>query len=446
MSPVRRRIAVTMVAVGVLVALVIVADGRRRLFDLTETDALTLSAQTRDIVRSLDEDVDITVFIRRSQPGRVEAVTLLDRYRRLNRRIDVEVLDPDDAPGELSRLGVDPLLGGVAVSMGDDVERVPFATEGDLTGALARLVRDDDVFVCATTGHGERSIDDEGPEGLSETAALLERDGYVVAPVDLLATPEIPERCSVMVVAAPEGEFGRRAEQAVEDWVEDDGRLLLLTDPVPEDVPFDRLLDGLGIGIERGVVLEGDSARVVGGDISAPIVTRYPSANPVVRGLAPTFFPVAQEVVVDDSVDDEGLSTGVLAQTSDLSYLEREPVAAEFDPSTDRPGPITVVGAADRSRIDGVDIRRTRVLVTGDVDFAANRAVREAANAQLLRRGLAWLTETEDLVAISPNLPEDRPLRLTDARANYALVLSAGVVPGLFLLAGALVWALRRGR
>ena len=132
-------------------------------------------------------DSDITVFIRRSQPGRVEAVTLLDRYRRLNRRIDVEVLDPDDAPGELSRLGVDPLLGGVAVSMGDDVERVPFATEGDLTGALARLVRDDDVFVCATTGHGERSIDDEGPEGLSETAALLERDGYVVAPVDLLA-------------------------------------------------------------------------------------------------------------------------------------------------------------------------------------------------------------------------------------------------------------------
>lgn len=49
-------------------------------------------------------------------------------------------------------------------------------------------------------------------------------------------------------------------------------------------------------------------------------------------------------------------------------------------------------------------------------------------------------------MAIAPNLGRVRPLALTEGRSRYALLLSAVVVPLLFLLAGAMVWALRRGR
>ena len=224
-----------------------------------------------------------------------------------------------------------------------------------------------------------------------------------------------------------------------------DGRLLLLTDPLSEETPIVVALRSLGLEVERGVVFEGDSASVVSGDVSAPIVARYPSASPVVRGLAPTFFPLVQEVAVLDT-DSPGLTASVLAQTSEASYLERNPLEPSFDPAADRPGPVTVVAAADRSRVEGVDVRRTRVVVTGDVDFATNDAIRQAGNAQLLRQAVAWLTQTEDLVAISPSIPRDRPLQLTDARVAYARVLTAGVVPALFLLAGAMVWAVRRTR
>ena len=446
MSPFRRRLVTTVAVLVAVVVAVMVADAERRLFDLTEDETLTLSRQTREIVSALDRDVDITLFARRSEPGRVEAVSLLDRYRRLDRRIDVDVVDPDEAPGEVSRLGVDPLLGGVVLRSGGRSEIVPFATEGDITGALARLRRSEPSLICAATGHGERAVADDTQAGLGELRRLLERDGYRFDQVDLLAEPAVPPGCEVLLVAAPTGAFSDTLERSLARWVREDGRLLLLTDPATTTTPLLPALADHGLGVERGIVLEGDDGNIVDGDVTAPIVTRYPSANPVGRRLAPTFFPGVQEISVEEDVGTAGLTVSRVAVTSDLSYLERDPLAPEFDPAEDRGGPIVVVGAADRSRVDGADVHRTRIVVAGDIDFATNEFLGDAGNAQLVRQAMAWLTQTEDLVAISPSLPRDRPLRFTDARATYARLLSTGVVPGLFLLAGAAVWALRRSR
>lgn len=444
MSTRARWVARTAAALAVVVAVVVVADANRRLVDLTDDQTLTLTAQTRDVLDVLDRDVDVTVVMRRDEPGRVEAVSLLDRYRRLNDHIGVDVVDPDEAPGTVRRLGVDPLVGGVALTVGERAEVVPTATEGDLTGALARLLRDDEVVVCVSTGHGERGLDGSGGDGIGDAAGLLERDGYTVVESDLLADPEVPERCSVLLVAAPQAALVPSAERAVRDWLAADGRLLLLTDPVSEHAP-DALVADLGITVERGVVFEGDAANVVAGDVASPIVSRYRSASPVVRRLAPTYFPGVQAVVVTEP-DVDGLTTTALADTSEASYLERQPLQPEFDPDVDIGGPITVAAAADRSRVDGPDVERTRAVVVGDVDFATDAFVREAGNAQFLRQATSWLAETEDLVALSPNLPADRPLRLTDQRVRYAYVLSVGLVPMGFLIAGGLVWLARRRR
>ncbi len=443
----RRRLIVTIAALVAIIAAVTYADANRLLVDLTAERALSLSTETRAIVAAVDRDVDITAFLRRSEPGRVEAVTLLDRYRRLNRRIDIDVVDPDEAPGEVRRLGIDPTFGGVAISSGDVVEIAPSATEQDLTSALARLLRGRDVVLCAATGHGERDLASTTAEGFSTAAALLEASGYELRYVDLLSSPDVPgvaAGCSALLLAGPEAPLGDALE-GLSRWLADDGRLLLLTDPAA-DPRVGPLLDDVGLGIARGVVFEGDAEAIVAGDEASPIVRRYSSASPVVRRLPPTYFPGVQEVTVDDEPTTPGLTTSRLADTSELSYLETRPLEPSFDPDEDRPGPVTVAAAADRSRIKGSDIRRTRAVVVGDVDFASNAFVSEAGNARLLLQAVSWLTESEDLAALSSNLPSDRPLRLTDARLNYARVLTIGIVPGLFLLSGGLVWAVRRRR
>ena len=410
------------------------------IYDLTAERSLSLTDETKAVVDALDGDVRVTAFLRRDQPGRTEAAALLQRYRRLNRHIRWRVLDPDERPGEVRRLGIDPLFGGVAVEEAGDREVVPTATEADVTAALVRLERDVTAQLCVTEGHGELSIDDSAFTGLSRLAALWRDHGYTVRGVDLLAEPSgaALEDCDATVVAFPTSPLGR-ATAALRVFLERAGRLLVLADPDAELRDLDRLLDPYGLGLGGGIVLEHDPAAAFEGDEAAPIVSRYSSGNPVVRNLPPTFFPAVTSVDVDDTHAAEGLTVARLADTSPRSELQR--------PGTTTPGPITVAAAADRSRVTGgSSILRTRVLVVGDADFATNGLLDQAGNSRLLVQAADWLTLDENLVSVSTNLAAPRPLLLTDARRRYALALSVLVVPGLFATAGGLVWAVRRNR
>lgn len=434
----RRRTLVMGFVVVLAIGLGVEGGGRHDLHDLTAEQALTLTAQTRSVLDRVRQDVSITAFVRVDEPGRVEAIALLDRYADQSRRLTWRVVDPDDAPGEVRRLGVDPVFGGVAVELGDQVALAPAATEQDLTAAIARLARGRRTQVCITTGHGEPS--------LVQAAELLERDGHEVRIVDLLADPAIPASCRAVLLAGPSAPLGPAADSLAR-WTTADGKLLVLADP-GADVDVAGILGPLGLGLQRGIVFEGDRASVLGGDVTSPIVRTYSSGNPIVRRLAPTYFPGVGGVTVDEAAEQRmpGLVLSRLADTSPASYLESEPLSPDFDPGRDLGGPITVAASAERTSNDGSHIRRTRVVVVGDVDFATDAFLDQAGNADLVLRSVGWLTLGEDLLALSANLPAERPLHLTDGQLAYARLVTAGLVPVLFLLSGAIVWAVRRQR
>lgn len=441
---IRRTVVVTLV-VAACVVTSLVADRDPRLWDLTEDDTNTLTDQTLGVLDALERDVEIKVFLRRDEPGRIEAAALLNRYSRRQPRIDFEVLDPDEAPGEVRRVGVDPIFGGAAVVAGTETELAPTVTEQDLTAALARIVRGRSATVCFLTGLGELDATSTAVGGLSEARGALVDNGYDVTSVDLLVDGAIPSTCDAAVLARPTVE-PEAALDALATWLDADGKLLVLTDP-SESVELASLLGPYGLGVDRGVVFEADPEVTVVDDPTTPIIRTYSSAHPVVQRLAPTLFPGTQGVVVDDDREpEEGLTVSRLADTSELSYLETEPLAPAFDPAEDLGGPVTVAGAADRSRITDDGVRRTRVIVFGDADWASNGFLAEGANAALWVRSFDWLTLEEDLVAVTTNLARDRPLRLTEERRTYVQILTIGIVPALLLLAGAMVWAVRRSR
>jgi ABC-type uncharacterized transport system involved in gliding motility auxiliary subunit len=431
------------VAAAVAVLLAVVSDRAGTIVDLTAERTLSLTAETEAVIDEIDRDVEVTVFLRTDEPGRVEASVLLDRYERRNRRIDHRLVDPVDSPGEARRLGVDPAVGGVVVTAGDEREVVPTASEADITTALARIVRGVDATLCIAEGHGELDSGSTFANGFSGAAELWVRNGYDLRTVDLLADARVPAGCDAVVLAFPTAPLGQAIE-GLTAYLDAGGRLLLLADPDGAGEGLDALLEPQGLGLLPGIVVEGDPANHFPDDPVAPIVTRYSSANPIVARLAPTILPVTQGVAVDDErpSGEGGLAVARLADTSPDSVLQT-------DDGGSTPGPITVAAAADRSRVepgpDG-DIVRTRIVVVGDADFATNAFVGEGANGQLLARAADWLTVDENLVAVSTNLARPRPLELTSSRRTYALALTAGAVPALFALAGALVWALRRGR
>lgn len=444
MSPVIRRAVAAVVVIIALGVLVTVAEETRRTYDLTAERSLSLSEQTEQVVRAVRRDATVTAFVGRDDAGRAEISALLGRYRRLNRRIAVRLLDPAEAPGEASRLGVESSVGGLAVTMGEETERASIISEQHVTAALARLVRGNRATVCFIAGHGENDPTLMTSDGMTSAAQVLTDNGYRLDQLDLLTQSGVPARCTGIVLAAPRTDLGPAAD-AIARYLAAGGRALVLSDPA-SPVDLGPIVAAYGLGFVKGFVLEGDESVRMPGDPFTLAVLRYRSASPVARGLPPTLFPGAESVTVDDDPETPGLSATPIIRSSDLAYLETEPATSAFDPTRDRPGPVTIGAGADLSGNFGGTIRRSRVVAIGDVDWATNAYVGQAGNAALFVQAMDWLTLAEDLVSVSPNLPRLRALELTEGRARYARLLSAGVVPGLFLLTGALVWAVRRGR
>ena len=79
--------------IAVAVALTIAGARTHRLADFTEQQSLTLASTTHDVVNAVHDEVKVTAFIGRDDAGRVEAVTLLDRYARLNRHVHTDVVE-----------------------------------------------------------------------------------------------------------------------------------------------------------------------------------------------------------------------------------------------------------------------------------------------------------------------------------------------------------------
>lgn len=434
-------IALCVLAVGSYVA----AASSGTAWDLTEEGSATLSPTTLRVLERVDRRLHLTAFFPRGAPGRVEASTVLARYRDANRKITFDIVDPTTYPGEAQRLGVEE-IGNTAVEdlSSEDVEIAQFAIEIDLTSAIARLLREVEGEVCFTRGHAEREVGEEGPAGLSTAASILEANGYTISSPDLLTATSIPDGCDVVVVAGADTAFREDVIDELSGFTSDAGKLLVLHDP-GASASMAEVLEPYGIVPLGGTVVEGDDGSHLEGDLLAPIVTRYAGGSSIVRGLGPTFFPRVSGYEVELG-DDAGLTTTALASTSEISYLDRED-AGSFDPEVDVEGPVTIGASADASEVaDDGSIVRTRVVVWGDVDFATNGFIRDGDNASLFLQAVDWLAQPEDLVGAVPNFPKVRELDFTAARSRYTLYLLAGVVPGLWLIAGMLVWVLRRRR
>ena len=440
----RRRVIAALAILAVLVGVDVAAHRERKTADLTAEDSLSLTSQTKEVVDQVKKRTTVSVFLPADDPDRAAAGPLLLRYERLNRRITAKIKEPSDAPGELRRFGLDPALGGVAVHQDDAFEVAETVTEQDITGAIVRLLRGRERNLCAATGHGEVGFGDEGPDGLSEAGRILLSNGYTVQPIDLLAGAAVPPACDGLVVVNPISELGPAAE-AVKTYLADEGRALFLTDPI-SDVDFSAVLSPYALSVHRGIVFEAEEQSALPDDPTTPIIRRFTAGHPAARKVPPSIFPGVQAVEVGDSRPADGLTTSRLGDTSEQSFLELNPLEPRFDADQDTRGPITVAAAAEKSRVEGDTAKRTRIVVVGDFDFASNAVVAQAGNSALLLRMLDWITASDDEVLLSTNLPAYRPLALTKGQLNYARLLAAGIVPALFLLAGALVWALRRGR
>ncbi len=114
-----------------------------------------------------------------------------------------------------------------------------------LTRALLRLQQHEDITLCFSSGHQERSILDSRPQGLSRLAAGLQLSGFAVQEIHLLAP--VPAHCRVVIVADPKQDLLAVSREHLDTHLGHHKGLLFLSSRQPGP-GWTRLLEDCGIG------------------------------------------------------------------------------------------------------------------------------------------------------------------------------------------------------
>jgi ABC-type uncharacterized transport system involved in gliding motility auxiliary subunit len=436
-----------LVIVAILGAANWLANQHNKSIDSTANKKFSLSDQTVKVVKGLTKDVTITDYDKTSSFG--TSRDLLDRYSNLSSKLHVVYLDPDKKPQLAKAAGIRS-YGQIFVDSGTKKEEAKSLTEEEVTGALIRSLKSGERNVCFVTGSGEHGLEDSGRTGYSNAKEALEKSNYKTKTISLLAggpKPSVPADCTVLVVAGPKYEYQQPAVDAIQAYVANGGRALLMLDPPlkmgkeeTQDNPgLDKMLDSWGVTMNKDLALDTSGVgQIFGLSEVVPLVTTYES-HPIVRDLkeVATAFPLARTLDVKS-----GGGAEKLLSTSDNSYATTNLSSAEIriDPKKDKKGPLTLA-AAGSVKTGG---KEGRFVAVGSSNWVANNILRFNGNRDLFLNMMNWLSSDEDLISIRPKEPEDRRLMLS--RRQMSMIFSSSVIglPLIVVVAGLMVWWKRR--
>lgn len=410
--------------------------------DLTEGKIHSLSDQTIKVLKNLKKDIEIKAFFRELNPRRGMMEEMLKRYSYFTSRIKYEIINPDKNPSLVRELNLSE-DGTTIFKCGDQETRITSTTEEDITNSIIKITRERKKVIYFTKGHGERAIDDSSERGYSQVKTSLENLGYTVKEIVLAEEPSIPSDCSLLIISGAEKDFLRGELEGIERFLRDGGRLLLLIDPLgaPSFVDFMKKY-GIKIGDDFIVSID-PSARLMGGDPSWAVVSRYGYHKITEKFNYASFFPFARSVDRIEPVP-KNISTETIASTSPYSFSTNQFDAKEirFDPERDRRGPIPIA-VASTFKEEGKE-RESRIVVFGDSDFASNQFLELSGNSNLFLNTVNWLEEEEDLVSIAPKTTRPRTISLTISQGRMIFFTTIILLPGIFVLGGILVYFRRR--
>ncbi|MFT5682633.1 MAG: ABC-type uncharacterized transport system involved in gliding motility auxiliary subunit [Myxococcota bacterium] len=475
-------IGMTVMALGIAVALNVVANRYDERIDLTEGGLFTLSDQTISIVEGLEQDVSILAFFGSGSGEEVQFQTLIEGYEQHTSHLKVEYYDPIRSPLLAEEHSITTQWGTVVLKAGDSSQRLESSFDEEaLTNALVRLTAGKQHTICFAEGHGELDpADSYDGAGLGVAVSKLEGQNYAHRTVTLFRENGVPEDCEVLVAADPQYDWMPAEQELLAAYVAGGGHFLLMLEPGHADgLAADMARYGITVG--NDLVLEmGESAQFFGGDVSYVLLT--PDSfdfHPITEDIQGfTMHRIARSA--SKGAELEGINVQELAKTTDQSWakLNLESITdITPDPAVDRMGPISLMVVAEITDPAVITVRGPtpeappipigegieqpaptpeapiiavdraaggRVMVIGDVDFATNALLDQGNNMDLVLNTLAWMVGEEDQISIRRNEASESSITMSLGQGILVWLLCLLLAPGLALTGALVTWRTRR--
>lgn len=413
-------------------------------WDLTEAKSHSLSEQTKIILGRLEKPIKVLAFYQVSNPQFKTAKDLLNSYQFVSDKLSVEFVDPDKQPSKVREYQVE-RYGTVVFDLEGKREKVNTADEQSFTSALLKLTKNRTPKVYFLEGHGELSLEDSGDAGLGTLKRRMEQEHYKAEKLYLTTTKAVPKDCDVLVVAGPKKPLLAPEVQAVDRFLAQGGKALILSDPTIQS-GLEGVLVKYGLTLRNDMVV--DPTSNLWSDPLSPVIGRY-RWHEITKGLT-TFsaFPRARSVEVAKELPPNTTATP-LAETSPQGWGETQLQGQlSLDPGKDHAGPVAVAAAISQeepaAKPEDKPKVKTRLVVFGNSTFVSNPMMEVPGNSDLFLNSVAWLSQEPDLIGIRPKPPENKSLNLTNQQFAVARNLSLWGAPALVLLLGGGVWYRRK--
>ena len=434
--------------------------------DFTAEKIYSISQTTKDKLQNLDEDVTITVY------NMYDYVNdFAYKYANLNNHIKVEELENLNAKSDWKTdYGVTDTSAFMVIHT-DAKEKILYdynlytydyttyeeidITEEAMTNAILDVTTEEKPKIYFVTGHELYS-----KEYFQLLEASLISEVNEVEYVDLLTTGQVPEDCEVLVLTALKEDITEAEKDDILDYIEKGGEILLLLDPNLNEVKtpnFQAVLDEYGVSISDGIILEGDSSKMMYGSPSY-VISTINSSSEIVKNISMDLNvcmmnPGRITIASDEELEEKNVTSEILATVSDKAFYRtdfNETSAEKVESDEDAAG--ATVAAMLTKEID--DDNTSKMIVFANTVFATNMSIQIDLqyymyaitlynNEDVLLNSISYLTENESNITIRKTGETVTTYNVTAQQTRIVLGIIFAI-PIFIVILGIIIWQLRR--
>jgi ABC-type uncharacterized transport system involved in gliding motility auxiliary subunit len=435
----------------IAVVIVAISYSHNKRFDLTQEKMYTLSAQSVNLTKNLSNDVNVYIFYGQHK-FLDESKNMLDQYKSHSKKIKIIAKETLKSPIEAKEFGVrNPDT--IVMQSGNRKETVNTPTEENLTNALIKITQSGKKTVYFSTGHGERNSTENKPESFGTLADSLKKETYEVKTINTMQQEKFPEDCDVLIIAGPKSDFSDVELTRINEYITKGGAVIFLMDSQGVNDNLNKFLAEKDLKVDNDIIVDQLGLKLFRNPFFS-ILAEYSSHKIVADFTRMTaIFPNCKSLELSNNPGAKIKWDG-FAKTTQYSWTKnpkniKTDKDLQFDPKTDRKGPLVVAAAASipinkpteekpEQSPDPKKRKESRLVVFGDVEFSSNALLQQnvAANTNLMMNAISWAAEQENLISIRPKNSANSPVVLKEPEKKVLFWISVVFLPLVVVIIG----------
>lgn len=429
--------------------------------DATSTKLYSITKDTKDYVKTLDQDVTIYVLADKKSADTTLDETL-DRYKSLSDHITVEYKSPTKYPTFYQQFTDESPTSNSMIIVSENRSRVidyndvyeysydysnysstvnGYDAEGQITSGIQYVTMSatDLPVIYQIQGHGETALSGKFTEA-------VEKANITLSDLTLLKEDTVPEDAVAIIMNAPTSDFSADDTQKIMDYLQAGGKAIITCNFQNPDLSnFNSVLSAYGVNVVDGVVMDNDNNYNYSGIpyYLLPEVQSADYTSSVSNGYV--FSPYSVGFTYGEDTDDTTYTSLLNTTENSLSKTDLENFKSYEYEDGDVKGPFSVALAVEK-KVD--DEHTTKVVALGSMQIFTD-SVDEVVSGNNAKFFTNIMTNLMGDSASTTNVIPTKEYTLGTITVSTAAAFTAGLmiaifVPIFMVVFGIVIWATRR--